>query len=179
MMQFSFAALGTADDRAKFDRLYDMYHNRLLKIAFNMLHSQAKAEDAVQDAFLKIWAHFEQISKIPRNKLDAWIVTILKNSVLDQLRKERLHWDADPEAALANLPDPRQDTEGTAAYHCLLEAIRRLPPDDRALLERKLVLEWSNQEIAKAMGLSANAVGVRIHRAKERLRKQLEKEGLL
>jgi len=40
-------------------------------------------------------------------------------------------------------------------------------------------MEWSEKEIAQAMGITANAVGVRVHRAKKRLIALLEKEGIV
>ena len=179
MLSLYLSLLETPQGRALFTRVYNTYHQKMFQIANLILRDQSKAEDAVHDAFLKIIQHFEDFLQIPCKEQGPWIVTILKNTCLDQIRREKRCIPHDVEERLMHLPDPRQDVEADLRYRLLRAAIGRLSADDRELLELKLVLEWSDKEIAQSMGITANAVGVRIHRAKNRLKELLIQEGFV
>lgn len=177
MLSYYLSLIETPQDSKFFTDLYAKYHDILLRIAYAMLSSQHMAEDAVHEAFIKIIEHYDQISKIPNNKLYAWIVTILKNTCLDMLRKSKRHSSQDAESALTSLPDFSQDVEADVRYRLILHAIRDLPADECELLELKLVMGWSDREIARVFHITPNAVAVRIHRLKQRLRDMLSEEG--
>lgn len=177
MLSFYLSLLETPQAQAAFSQLYHAHHNKLLRIARLILQDDRKAEDAVHDTFVKIIQHFEKFLQIPCKNREAWIVTILKNTCLDQLRREKRHIPQDIDEILFSLPDPRQDVEADVRFRQLRDVVKRLSADDRELLELKLFLEWSDKEIAQALGITANAVGVRVHRAKNRLKELLEQEG--
>lgn len=177
MLAYYLSLLETPQAQAEFRQVYETYHDKLLRIALRIIGDPKRAEDAVHDAFVKIILHFEDFLKIPCKKRDAWIVTILKNTCLDQLRRDKRQLPQDVNELLANQPDPGQDVEADVGYRLLREAMGKLSPDDRELLELKLVLGWPDKEIAQALGITANAVGVRFYRAKERLKALLEQEG--
>ena len=177
MLSFYLSLLETPQAQAAFSQLYHTHHQKLFHIANLILKDTGKAEDAVHDTFIKIIQHFEDFLQIPCKKQEAWIVTILKNTCLDQIRREKKHIPQDVDEILFSLPDLRQDVEADVRYRTLRDVMKRLSADDRELLELKLLLEWSDKEIAQAMGITANAVGVRVHRAKTRLKELLEQEG--
>lgn len=177
MLSFYLSLLETPQAQAAFSRLYHTHHGKLLRIARAILQDDRKAEDAVHDTFVKIIQHFEKFLQIPCKKQEAWIVTILKNTCLDQLRQEKRHIPQDVDELLFSLPDPRQDVEAEVGFRRLRDVMKQLSADDRELLELKLLLEWSDKEIAQALGITANAVGVRVHRAKNQLKELLEREG--
>lgn len=54
-----------------------------------------------------------------------------------------------------------------------------MPENYRAILEMKYVLEYSNAEIARAMGISENAVAARLYRCRDQLKKRLRQEGFV
>ena len=177
MLSFYLSLLETPQAQAAFSQLYHAHCSKLLRIARLILRDERKAEDAVHDTFVKIIQHFENFLQIPCKKQEAWIVTILKNTCLDQLRREKRHIPQDVDEILFSLPDLRQDVEADVRYRMLRDVMKRLSADDRELLELKLLLEWSDKKIAQALGITANAVGVRVHRAKNRLKELLEQEG--
>ena len=176
MLSYYLSLIETPQDSRFLANLYREYHDKLLKIAYAMLSSQHMAEDAVHDTFLKIIEHYDQISAIPGNKLHSWVVTILKNTCLDILRKAKRHSTQETETVLSSLPDFSQDVEADVRYRLMLHAIHKLPADECELLELKLVMRWSDREIARVFHTTPNAVAVRVHRLKKKLRDMLNEE---
>lgn len=177
MLSFYVSLLETPWAKSAFQQLYEDHHQTMFQVANLLLGAPDKAEDAVHDSLVKIILHFEQYLHIPCKKQRAWIVTIVKNTCLDQLRREHGRIPQDTEEILFSLPDTRQDVEADVRYRLLRDVMRQLSADDRELLELKLLLEWSDKEIAQSLGITVSAASTRIHRAKNRLKDLLEREG--
>lgn len=76
-------------DKRLFAAMYERYERKLYAVALSILQVPAQAEDAVHDAFLKVIKHFDRAKEIPRQKIEGWLVIIVKNTALDMLRKAR------------------------------------------------------------------------------------------
>lgn len=175
MLEFCLAML-EEEHRSLFLEFHRRYEGKLYAVALNILRDPNRAEDAVSTAMLKVAEHFDTFLKIYQNskgEIGPWAVTIVKNTALDLLRKERRNtfldetWDA---AAPEN-------TESGAGYHRLVELIRSMPISCRQVLELRFVAEWSTKEIAGALGISRKAVEHRIARGRALLIKRLKEEG--
>lgn len=175
MLAFYLSLLETDDDQTRFAQFYESYERRLYRAALSIVQSPAMAEDAVQDAMLKIIDHFDEFKKIENScqDLGAWSVTIVKNVSLSMLRKENRHqelpedWDA---------PDP-DGAESVSDAHRLVAHIRALPEIYRSVLELRLVAGWSSREVAALFHLKENTVDMRVSRGRAILRKRLREEG--
>lgn len=172
MLAFFLAVLETETERQKFTALYEQYHDRMEQIALNILGEQHDAEDAVQNSFLQIIRHFEKISEISCEELPFWIISIVRNESLMILRTKRKiipleEWEGFEKSA--------NDVIG---YHELVGLFRNLPETYRAVLEMKILIGYTDKEIAKHLGISGTAVSSRASRGRELLRKLIEKEGL-
>ncbi len=113
--------------------------------------------------------HFEKIYEIPCEELPFWIISIVKNEALMILRKKRNvvpleDWD-------------RFEQSAGGGYRELVELFRQLPETYRAVLEMKLLIGYTDREIAQKLGLSETAVSSRASRGRALLRKLIEKEG--
>ena len=172
MLAFFLAALESEDDKRKFVAVYEQYHEKMEKIALHILGSQHDAEDAVQNAFLQIIRHFEKIYEIPCGELPFWIISIVKNEALMILRKKR------NVVPLEDWDSFEQSADSAAGYMELVELFRQLPETYRAVLEMKLLIGYTDREIAPKLGLSETAVSSRASRGRALLRKLVEKEGL-
>lgn len=172
MLAFFLAALESEDDKRKFVAVYEQYHEKMEKIALHILESQHDAEDAVQNAFLQIIRHFEKIYEIPCEELPFWIISIVKNEALMILRKKR------NVVPLEDWDRFEQSADSAAGYMELVELFRQLPETYRAVLEMKLLIGYTDKEIAQKLGLSETAVSSRASRGRALLRKLAEKEGL-
>lgn len=139
--------------------------------ALRILPEQSDAEDAVQNAFVQIIRHFEKTAEIPRENLAFWVTAIVRNEALVILRKRRKtvpleDWDA----FAAEAEDVRDYRELTALF-------AGLPETYRAALEMKLLLGYTDKEIAEKLGISRAAASTRVNRGRGLLRNILEKEG--
>lgn len=170
------ALLDDEADRALFLEFHARYERKLYAVALNILKSETLAEDAVQDAMLQIVLHFEDFKKIYQrgcNEIGPWCITVVKKAALYILRRERRSESLDKDWDTI----APEDVEKESAYHHLIALIFDMPEQYREVLELKLILEWSNQEIAAALHLTAGAVGTRIQRGRALLIKRLEQEG--
>lgn len=171
MLSLFLAMLETAEDRQQFTKLYEQCHERMAQTAMNILKDLHDVEDAVQNAFLQIIRHFEKTYVIPCEEWPFWSISIVKNEALMILRKKQKtiqieDWDAVVEEA-AFVTD----------YEELLRLFRQLPETYRGALEMKLLLDYSNKEIAEHLGLTESAVHTRISRGRVLLREIAEREG--
>ena len=172
MLAFFLAVLESDEERQQFTALYEQYHDRMEQIALNILGEQHDAEDAVQNSFLQIIRHFEKIFEISCEELPFWIISIVKNESLMILRTRR---KIVPLEEWAGFEKSANDVTG---YHELVELFRNLPETYRAVLEMKILIGYTDKEIAKHLDISETAVSSRASRGRELLRKLIEKEGL-
>jgi RNA polymerase sigma-70 factor, ECF subfamily len=123
--------------------------------------------DLLQEILLALW------QSIPRFRGDAkestWIYQVALNVALARRRARR---NRPARASIEGAAEPRSDGAAAAEHRlqwaAVLDALRRLPAIDRAVL--LMGLEGaSQQEIARVLGVSPNAAGVRLHRARRRL----------
>ena len=171
MLIFLLAALESEEDRREFAVIYEQYHARLENAAMRILKNQTDAEDAVQNAFMQVIRHFEKISEIPCKELPFWLISIVKNESLMILRKR---------SRIVPLPDIESlvDTaKAVTQYSELVELLRQLPDTYRAVLEMKILFGYSDQDIAKGLGISETAVSTRASRGRALLREIAEREG--
>lgn len=171
MLAYFLEMLEGEKDKRAFTTLYKKNHIRMEQAAMRILKDQADAEDAMQNAFLQIIRHFEEIYKIPCDKLPSWCVSIVKNEALSILRKKKRL------VFLDDLPNKEIEAEAVTNYADLVQLFAKLPDTYRAVLEMKLLLGYSEKEIARHMGISPSAVGTRIFRGKVLLREIIGKEG--
>jgi RNA polymerase sigma-70 factor (ECF subfamily) len=180
MLMFCLSMLETEEDKITFERLYIEHKAAALQSAlFVCNHNQSIAEDAVQDAFMQIIKGWKKYTQNSCNKWRSLIVIIAKNKAIDIMRREnrKVDWDDYAETA--------PDGEDKAAEAILAEKedidalsdhVSQLPDIYRIPLELQFVHDLGNQEIAKVLGISANAVGVRLHRARAMLGETIRKE---
>ena len=82
-------ALGNQD---AFSRLYDATSGKLLAVCFRVLSERAAAEDAMQDAFIKVWNKADRYQVTGHSPM-TWLITIARNTAIDRLRKHKNHDD--------------------------------------------------------------------------------------
>ncbi len=173
MLSFLLTALESAEDKKKFTLIYEQYRPKMEQVALGILQEQGDAEDAVQNAFMQIIRHFEKIYSIPCEELPFWIISVVKNEALMILRKKK------KEVPLEDWDVVSEETEGVTGYNELVELVRQMPETYRAVLEMKLLLGYTDREVARHLNLSETAVSTRFSRGRELLRRIVEKEGLL
>ncbi len=138
---------------------------RLRAFAISLCGNVDRADDLVQETLLRALAHMEAFRP---GSMIAWLITILRNVFLTEWRKRR--WeipDADGSHA-AKLASPPAQTGGLE-FGQLLEALARLPLDQREPLILVSVSGLSYQQAAKICECAVGTVKSRVHRGRVRL----------
>lgn len=142
----------------------------IIKICRAYTNNQEDFEDYYQEVCLQIWR--SRASFRDESKWSTWVYRISLNVCLTLLKKNKKH---DNHFASDYLPDEAAEESGAFAdesLNHLYDAIRQLSEVDRAVILLYLE-EKQYQEIADIIGTTANNIGVRINRIKERLKKLL------
>ena len=81
-------------DREAFSALYDATSGKLLAVCLRVLKRRQAAEDAMQDAYIKIWRKADRYAVTGHSPM-TWLITIARNTAIDRLRARRDHGDID------------------------------------------------------------------------------------
>ena len=144
--------------------LMETYGNMLFRICLVTLGSQADAEDAVQDTFLRYLQKAPPFASAEHEK--AWLIRVATNRCRDMLRTRHVHADLDSVQAYA------QDEEDGQA----LAALMTLPEKFRTVLTLHYVEGYRVNEIADMLGKTASAVKMRLQKGRMLLEEAYRKE---
>ena len=145
-----------------FNKLYNLYVNRLYGFAYNLTHSSDMAEEIVQEVFLKVWQIREHIS--PDYSFHSLLFTIAKNNFLNSLRKQISSCSYDEYTAHFN---SISYSENTTLSH-----------RQKEIFEMSKEKNLSNQEIASRLHISEQSVRNQLSCALKVLKEELIKIGL-
>jgi RNA polymerase sigma-70 factor, ECF subfamily len=161
------AFLGELDD---FGAFYERTYALAYRTAWAILRDSGAAADAVQDAYVS--AYKERGRFRGDAPARAWILRIVANAALSTARRPRPRLVAMD--GLGEEPAASGDDLCRTADHVTLEgAMRGLDPRSRAAVVLRYYADMDYAEIAVALGTNANNVGVILHRALERLEREL------
>ncbi len=175
-------------DRESLARLILPYAPAMYLGALRLTRNPADAEDVRQESFLKAMTRLDQFAGTPgetRDDLYAWVSRIATNASIDMIRKRRdgkLFSLEEPSGASdetlgSNMPvredNPEQRCARREMRTLMAQAITLLPADLRQACLLRDVLQYSTQEVAERLGISAMAVRLRLFRAHRRLREKL------
>jgi RNA polymerase sigma-70 factor, ECF subfamily len=164
---------GTARD---FERVYDEFHARIRRYLAR-LGDPASADDLTQETFARVshgLAGFRGEAA-----LSTWIYRVATNVALDRVRSRGFQLDVraaqpDAVATLSTMPVIEDDIARREMSACVRDHIDQLPPDYRTVVVLSELEELPDREIAEVLGISLEAVKIRLHRARARLRQMLE-----
>ncbi len=153
-------------------RLYKRYAGVVYTVAYYLVHSQMDAEDVVQNIFLDLPNALRKYEG--RGNLGAWIRKVAVRAALIKLRSDRRR----AEMSLDELPqDARTDPPLRYCERVTLEeALKSLPTSFRVVFVLKESEGYSHSEIAVMLGITSGASRMRLHRARELLRRVIGDE---
>jgi RNA polymerase sigma-70 factor (ECF subfamily) len=184
----SVKALVIAGDRdAARDRFADLVarqQRRAVRIAYNYLRDAHDADEAVQDAFLKVFTHITSYRE--EYPFEVWFTRILVNGCLDlrKARMRRLRWAlpmsapnaVTPPEPVAQQPSPEDRLMSSERAKQITSAVEKLPDRQRLVFTLCHIAEHTTSEVSQALGLSEATVRVHLFRAVRKLRKLLERD---
>jgi RNA polymerase sigma-70 factor (ECF subfamily) len=169
-----------------YERLVRTYGGRLLAVARRFLPNEDDARDALQEAFLSAFRAIGSFQEGAR--VSTWLHRIVMNAALMKLRSRRRK----PEESIDNLlptflEDGHRENAGPVwketaesvlqqreTRTLVRECIDRLPESYRTVLLLRDIEELDTEEAAQLLGISPNAVKIRLHRARQALRTLLD-----
>ena len=174
-----FLAFATLDDKRKFEYIYSRYNKLLLYKAYTVLRDQSLAEDAVSEAFIRVYKNLDKIDDCDSGKTAAFLVIITRNCAITILNKRRKDNPVNIDDLDLAAPD---DVESSVVSDCSAHDIMRVIDGLKDNLKEPFLLKYaydmSHKEIAKILNLSESNVTVRIHRAKAKIAQLLQKGGV-
>ncbi len=149
--------------------LVSQYSGTLYRVAYSVLRNAADAEDAVQEAFLRVLRHRETLDEVRDQRV--WLIRIVWNIVLDRKRRAKTRPETDDVAELARvLPAGGLSAEERAAaaqHHAsVLACVEQLPTKERQVLMLSAFEELTSVEIASVLGITESSVRSRLFRAR-------------
>jgi RNA polymerase sigma-70 factor (ECF subfamily) len=162
---------------ALYDRLAPLAYGLAVRIAGD----RRLAQDAVQEAFVRAWRRAASYD-VQRGGARAWLLRIVRNAAIDQLRAERAKLRAEVGAneEASGRPAERPDHSAASAQLSsrLRDAVRRLPEEQQRVIEIAYFEGLSHSEIAAREGIPLGTVKSRIHDGVVRLRRFVDEGSL-
>jgi RNA polymerase sigma-70 factor (ECF subfamily) len=170
-----------------FHSIHDAYRPRVLRYLTRLVGA-AEAEDLTQQVLLKISQSLGQFRGDA--SLSTWIYRIATNAALDQLRRAHALPVQGP-ACAATTADSDSDAEAEGAWaeasiasvetgvirqemsQCVRDFVERLPDNYKSVIVLSELEGFKNSEVAEILGISLDAVKIRLHRARAQLRQNL------
>jgi len=152
-------------DSSAFDALLNRHHARAVRVSRRLL-GEATAEDAVQEAFLRVVR--ERHAFDPARSFSGWFYTILRHVCLDTLR-QRQRRQRREETLARELPSTETAAPVPSAIS-VTEILQPLPPAEREILTLRIVEGRAFDEVAVRLGCSVEAAKKRAQRALQALR---------
>jgi RNA polymerase sigma factor (sigma-70 family) len=172
---------------SNFEDLLRPHIEYLYQLAWRFSGSVADAEDLVQDVVVKLYPRTQELLGI--QQLRPWLARVLYHQYVDSVRQRtrspiaRLvggsEEEDDPLDALPSTADgPDVEAERYSLRECLLEALGRLSPEQRAVVTMHDVEGYSLEELESILETPVGTLKSRLHRARRRLRELLPMEPL-
>jgi len=157
--------------RQRFDTYVGVYHQDMYRYAAWLSRDKSIAEDVVQEALLRAWKSLDALREDTSAK--QWLLTIVRRENARYFERKRLetvdidNLTASQAALLAEQPNEELEE--------MRHAIYELDDDYREPLVLQVLMGYSTKEIAEQIGLKQGAVLTRLHRARAKLREQMER----
>ena len=155
----------------------DQHQDRAWSLSRYLLQDASEAEDATQEAFIKLWMHRESID---RERVGPWLMRVTRNICVDRLRRRMPQIPLDDSiedsiesSIVSDAPEPGAVAQQSQMGVWLDRAIARLREPYRSLVVLRDIHQHSYEEVARITQLSLPQVKTYLHRARKALRQQL------
>lgn len=172
---------------------YDMYEQKVYRLAYAVLGDVWQAEEAVQETFLKLISCRDTVRRMSESKRTAYITKMAKNIAIDMYRSNKrtsesvstfvgdeISAETLENAVWNHSADSGRDMADEVENRQLVkDVLERLSGDDALILQLRIIRQLSVRETAAIMNMSEPAVRKRYERAVKRAHKLLVKEMML
>jgi RNA polymerase sigma-70 factor, ECF subfamily len=163
-------------DREAFATLIEKHKSMVYTVAYRIVKNHEDAEELTQDAFLKVFQSIGQFEQ--RSKFSTWLYKIVYNAAISSIRKKRIESTLLEPMIIENYSEEeifenldQLDDHGQKALVDRL--MKKLNPEEGALITLYYMEDCSTQEIAEIMGLTQSNVKVKLHRIRKQMLTEL------
>lgn len=162
------------DVKPTFAQVFESEESPLLRYAHGLVGQAETAEDLVQDAFVKLHSHWDEVEN-PK----AWLFRCVRNLAFNHIRDHRreTHLDTDKEWQ-SDTAGPDQLLGRLEAAGTLQLLVAEMDPRDRELISLKYIHNLQYSQISQRTGLSVGNVGYKLHHALKSLADSLRRMGI-
>jgi RNA polymerase sigma factor (sigma-70 family) len=154
--------------------LYRQYSVPMFRVLLRFARDKAEAEDMLQDGFIRVFRDMAQFRG--EGALGGWIRRIMVNTALSHLRKQRdFIRDTADFSPFENRLRTEEDFAANLDAETLMKYLQKLPPGYRAVFNLYAVDGFSHEEIAEQLGISIGTSKSQLFKAREYLKKMLDK----
>jgi RNA polymerase sigma factor (sigma-70 family) len=159
-------------DREAAQALMRRHLPKMLALARRMLSDPVEAEDAVQDAFMRVWTHAARW-RPGRAKFETWLYRVTLNKCYDRLRRRPTARLEEAAEVADPAPGPEVSLQNAVLARQLEDALRALPERQRAAIQLCHYQGCGNIEAADILGISVEALESLLARGRRALRHRL------
>jgi RNA polymerase sigma-70 factor (ECF subfamily) len=161
-------------DKSAYEALVIKHRAKAINFAYSFISDLYESEDIVQECFAKVYIN--RMSYKPLNAFKTYLFTVIRNSCIDYLRKNKKNRkvNLDDISKIADDISPEDSFIQTERMIKIFRHLDSLPDDYKTALYLLAFDEMSYEQIAKVMQKSINQIKVIIHRARKKLKKLCE-----
>ena len=156
---------------------YKLYEQKMYYVAYSILHDEGKAEDAVQDAFLKLMKHEVQFERADSDDCKRYIITVIRNAAITIYNKTKKESEymylTDKDERVQATIDMYPDSDTDIKY-----LIDILPEKYREVVECLVIKEYTTRETATKLNITEANVRKRYERAKQMMKDYVTEKGI-
>jgi len=181
MLLLFLSMIDNPEDERKFEQLYLLYYEIMMRTANKILRDEYLAEDAVHETFSRILNDLEKIDDVSCHQTRSYTVIKVRGIALNMLRERRKVIDMPFEELVEDVEagDLEDEIADEISYEELRAALGRLPLIHRDALYLMYYDDLPVRKIAGQLGLSESAAKKRLERARGALRAELTKKGVV
>jgi len=174
VLQFYLSIVKTEEDKERITNIYNNYYPLMMHVAMDVLHHRENAEDVVQSTMLYLISRLDTLDLTDEVKTRSLCCIAVKNRAINLYRSIQNKGEVDFEEAETDETE-FFSVEDAAVEKMMLDKMRQafeiLPQQSRDVCILKYTYGMNDTEIAYFVGVSPKAVGMRIVRAKNKIRK--------
>lgn len=161
--------MSQADKQKKYENLVHAYSSWLYRYAYWISGDRSVAEDLVQETFLRAWRFLDSLKEEAAAK--SWLTTIVRRENARRFERKQLEYS---DVEMDTIPATQSDFDARPEVLALRTALKNLPANYREPLILQVIEGYTLEDIAEIMSLPRNTVATRLHRARQKLKHQLE-----
>jgi RNA polymerase sigma-70 factor (ECF subfamily) len=168
-------------DASAVGELYDRHSRVLFALICRILRDEGESEDVLQEVFLRVWDKAESYDPVLGSPT-AWLVRIARNRAIDRIRARQARPASQSADETLNVvpadeqgtPDPERSAALSEEQRAIAEALSRIPPEQRILIEQAFFQGYTQSELAAKFQLPLGTVKTRIRTGMIAMRDHLQ-----